>query len=335
MTADRPLPELHVPDRSIPVPGHLSSEAAGVLGMGRMDLFPFPAQDDIDGWRSMVAEREQLMRSFLSEAFETLPVSGETVSVDGVTVHVLMPDGVDVNDPRVYLDIHGGALITGSGDSCRGMGAMAAVRNQVCTWSVDYRMPPDHPYPAALDDCMRVYRELLRQHRPAHLVVGGSSAGGNLAAALVLRARDEGLPIPAAAVLTSPEVDLTESGDSFHANLGVDSVLTESLMPANLLYADGHDLTDPYLSPLFGDFSLGFPPTFLSSGTRDLFLSNAVRLHRALRNAGIPAELHVMEAAPHGGFLGSSPEDAEIGREVRRFIGEHCGDGRIGSAAGA
>jgi acetyl esterase/lipase len=130
--------------------------------------------------------------------------------------------------------------------------------------------------------------------------------------------------MPAAAVLSSPEVDLTESGDSFRTNLGVDSVLTESLVPANLLYADGHDLNDPYLSPLFGDFTGGFPPTILSSGTRDLFLSNTVRMHRALRAAGIPAELHLMEAAPHGGFFGASPEDAEIGREVRRFIGRHC-----------
>ena len=251
--------------------------------MGRMELFPYPAQDDIAGWKSMIADREQMMGGFLAEAFERLPVHGETISVDGVTVYVLSPDRVAVDDPRVYLDIHGGALITGSGDSCRGMGAMAAVRNQTRTWSVDYRMPPDHPFPAALDDCLTVYRTLLREHRPEH---------------------------------------------SFQANLGVDSVLTESLMPANLLYAGGHDLADPYLSPLFGDFTRGFPPTFLSTGTRDLFLSNTVRLHRALRNAGVPAELHVMEAAPHGGFLGSSPEDAEIGGEVRRFIDEHCRDAR-------
>ena len=324
MTTDRTPPALEVPARSIPVPAHLSAEAAGVLGMGRMELFPFPAQDDIDGWRSLIAMREEASLGFLTALFERLPVTGETIVVDGVTVYDLLPGDADPEDPRVYLDIHGGALITGSGDACRGMGAMAAVRNGIRTWSVDYRMPPDHPYPAALDDCLAVYRQLLRDHPPDQLVVGGTSAGGNLAAALVLRARDEGLPMPAAAVLSSPEVDLTESGDSFRTNLGVDSVLTESLVPANLLYADGHDLNDPYLSPLFGDFTGGFPPTILSSGTRDLFLSNTVRMHRALRAAGVPAELHLMEAAPHGGFFGASPEDAEIGREVRRFIGRHC-----------
>ena len=292
--------------------------------MGRMELFPFPAQDDLDGWHSMIASREEVMVGYLREMADRLSVRIRTVAVGGVTVYDIRPEGADPEDPRVYLDLHGGALITGAGDSCRGMGAMAAVRYRMRTWSVDYRMPPDHPYPAALDDCVTVYRELLRDRPAGHLVVGGSSAGGNLAAALVLRARDEGLAMPAVAVLSTPEVDLTESGDSFRANLGVDSVLTGSLRPANLLYADGHDLRDPYLSPLFGDFTKGYPPTILSSGTRDLFLSNTVRMHRALRKAGVPAELHVIEAAPHGGFFGSAPEDAEIGDEVRRFIGVHC-----------
>jgi epsilon-lactone hydrolase len=104
--------------------------------------------------------------------------------------------------------------------------------------------------------------------------------------------------------------------------MGVDTVLTQSLMPANLLSAAGHDLTDPYVSPLFGDFAMGFPSTILTAGMRDRFLSNAVRMHRALRAAGIPAELHIVEAAPHGGFFGA-PEDAELDREVRDYIDAH------------
>jgi acetyl esterase/lipase len=104
----------------------------------------------------------------------------------------------------------------------------------------------------------------------------------------------------------------------------VDTVLQASLMPANRLYAAGHDLAHPYLSPLFGDFAKGFPPTLLTTGTRDLFLSNTVRLHRALRAAGIRAELHVIEAAPHAGFFGA-PEDREVDRDVRRFVEEALG----------
>lgn len=90
-------------------------------------------------------------------------------------------------------------------------------------------------------------------------------------------------------------------------------------MSTNLLYAAGADLSHPYLSPLFGDFAPGFPPTFVQSGTRDLLLSNAVRLHRALRRAEVPVELHIFEAMPHGGFIGA-PEDAELSAEQVRFV---------------
>jgi len=160
------------------------------------------------------------------------------------------------------------------------------------------------------------YRALLRDYHPHEIIIGGGSAGGNLAAATILRARDEGLPLPAAAILMSPELDLTESGDSHQTNAGLDSM--GSLIQANLLYAGGHDLTAPYISPLFGDMTKGFPPTFLSTGTRDLFLSNTVRMHRKLRNAGIHAELHIKEAAPHAG-LGGGREDQEIEIEARGF----------------
>jgi acetyl esterase/lipase len=123
--------------------------------------------------------------------------------------------------------------------------------------------------------------------------------------------------MPTGLVLLTPELDLTESGDSFTTNLGIDTVL-RPLMQTNLLYAAGHDLAHPYLSPLFADVT-GFPPTFLQTGTRDLFLSNTVRMHRRLRAAGVDAELHVWEAMPHGGF-GGAPEDGEILLEMRRFL---------------
>lgn len=310
---------LAVPARRIPVPASISPQAQAALA-ATFDPAPYPPLDDPDGWRRMIAASDASLLTRFEARIEDVAASVTERSVDGVPVFDIMPDDLpDARSPFVYLDIHGGALIMGSGACCRAMGTRAMARVGVRTVSVDYRMPPDHPYPAALDDCVAVYGALLREHDPAHLIVGGSSAGGNLAAALVLRARDEGLPLPAAAVLVSPELDLTESGDSFHTNLGVDTVLRRSLMPANFLYANGHDLRHPYLSPLFGDFATGFPPTFVQAGTRDLFLSNAVRMHRALRAAQVPVELHVFEAMPHGGFFGA-PEDLELEQEIRRFV---------------
>jgi acetyl esterase/lipase len=115
-----------------------------------------------------------------------------------------------------------------------------------------------------------------------------------------------------------------ESGDSFETNRLVDVVLPGSLMSNNLLYAAGADLSHSYLSPLFGDLT-GLPGTFIQSGTRDLFLSNAVRMHRALRRAGVSADLHIFEAMPHGGFGGMTPEDRELQSEIARFVKQRWG----------
>jgi acetyl esterase/lipase len=146
-----------------------------------------------------------------------------------------------------------------------------------------------------------------------------------------LMIRDRGLPMPAGVLLLTPEMDLTEAGDTFKTNILLDTVLKRALPQCNDLYAAGHDLTDPYVSPLFGDYARGFPPTFVQSGTRDLFLSNSVLIHRKLRRAGIDAELHVWEAMPHGGFgFAPSPENREIDDEIKRFIARHTksGDGK-------
>ncbi|MFI1484084.1 alpha/beta hydrolase [Streptomyces sp. NPDC020747] len=293
------------------------AQAAIVRGMAATAT-RYPEPDDLDGWRALAAATDEAVRGMVG-ALPALGGEEERIDLGGLPVHAIAPAGLAPDDRRVYLDVHGGAWISGKGEVCRVRGALTARSVGARVWAVDYRMPPDHRYPAALDDCLTVYRALLEERRPEEIVVGGSSAGGNLAAALMLRARDEGLPLPAALVLSTPAVDLTESGDTWRTNLGLDPVLTGSLMPAIRLYADGHDLRDPYLSPLFGDFTNGFPPTVLASGTRDLLLSDTVRMHRALRAAGVEAELHVFEAAGHGMFLGNTPEDKDKAREIRRF----------------
>lgn len=307
--------------RFIPVPSSVSEQAQQFLGMdmfgggaGRLD------PGDIAGWRAKIKATDELLVAVMGPQVEQLRSSVQSRAVSGVPVFVVTPEGVDESDSQpVYLDIHGGSLVMGSGKACEVMARKTAAQVQMQTWSVDYRMPPDHPYPAPLDDVLTVYRGLLEVRPPEHIVVGGGSAGGNLAAALMLRARDEGLPLPAALVLLTPEVDLTESGDSFQTNMGIDCVLTESLADSIALYAGDHDLRHPYLSPLFGELTSPFPPTFLQAGTRDLFLSNAVRMHRKLRAGGVDAQLHVFEAMPHGGFFGA-PEDDELSDEIRRFV---------------
>jgi monoterpene epsilon-lactone hydrolase len=328
MTESSPDGSLHL-ERTIRVPPTVSPHAQAVIAGGQamvvdrlLNPAPSPALDDAAAWKAQIAATDEMIMTGFAASAVDLPVTVAAREIAGVHVNVLTPEGADASDDAVVmLDIHGGALIAGGGDACTLMNTATAARAGLHTWGVDYRMPPDHPYPTPLDDCVAVYRALLEERPAEKIVVGGGSAGGNLVAAMLLRAKDEGLPMPAALIAMTPEIDLTESGDTFDTNAGVDYVLVDRLTDSIALYAGDHDLTHPYLSPIFGDLT-GFPPTFVQAGTRDLFLSNAVRFHRKLRDAGVDAELHVWEAMPHGGFFGA-PEDAEIAVEVRRFLHKH------------
>lgn len=308
--------------RNIPLPRSISPEAQRLLaaGLSRFQSEPFPAADAPSAvWKERIAHMDAATLERL-KALDAVPGIADSIERLGdLPLYVAEPDGA-ASDACV-LELHGGGLICLGGEPCRLMGRSSAMMTGLRTYSPDYRMPPDHPYPAALDDCTDAYRWLLDRYAPERIVISGASAGANLAAALTLRARDEGLPMPAGVVLRTPEVDLTESGDTYETLLGLDTVLPNRLIEANLLYAAGEPLTSPYISPLFGDFTKGFPRTFLQSGTRDLFLSSTVLMHRALRRAGIVAELHIWEGMPHGGF-GGAPEDTEMGAEVRRFVKE-------------
>jgi acetyl esterase/lipase len=307
----------HVPARTIAAPAFLSDIARGYLKPQPAPVYP--PLDDQQAWLDYVAAQDNAVLPMLRQITGAAKAVVEERTTGAARVYDILPDGVDPQARGVILDMHGGGLILCGGELCKLMATGAAASRQCRTWAVDYRMPPAFPYPAGLDDCMDAYRALLLERSPAEIIVSGGSAGGNLAAALILRLRDEGLPLPAGVILGTPEVDLTESGDSFQLNEGVDPGL-HSLMTVNLLYANGHDLRDPYLSPLFGDLA-GFPPTILTTGTRDLFLSNTVRMHRALRAAKVPAQLHLTEAGPHTGFPGA-PEGEQIDREIRGFIQE-------------
>lgn len=310
-----------LPARTIPWPASISPEARAMLRTlaAQPDRELAAAPDDFAEWERQIAAVDVGMAA-MQEARLDPATAIESRELAGVAVHVARPAGQDRADRRLYLEIHGGGLIAGGGRFARACAGITTALHGVETVSVDYRMPPRHPYPAALDDCLAVYRACLAERGPGEIVVGGASAGGNLAAALMLRAREEGLPMPAGLVLLTPEVDLTESGDSFETLLGLDPMLRRRLGASILLYANGAALDDPLLSPLFGDLA-GFPPTLLQTGTRDLFLSNTVRMHRALRRAGVAAELHVFEAMPHGGFFGT-PEDAERDTEIARFVAQ-------------
>jgi acetyl esterase/lipase len=192
---------VRLPARDITVPSTVSREAQAVMASPPpAKASQAPALDDPEAWRASIAAHDGAIAAMMAAR----PAAKVTVRsrdlAGGGRVYEITPDGLGDGDDRVYLDIHGGAFIYGGGELCATMATGTALRMAARVWAVDYRMPPDHPFPAALDDCLAAYRALLAERPPERIVVGGASAGGNLAAALMLRARDEGLPLPAAVV---------------------------------------------------------------------------------------------------------------------------------------
>lgn len=334
MTDTSQYPPAQIPARELPIPTSVSAPAQAILAMPSPELPSWP--DDLSDKAAVaatIAQRdapaldapEVLAASCFGTAPTEVPTQAEHLRFGDLSVYAATPEGVTADDPRVYLVIHG-AWITGGGELSRSGARMTAGSLGVRTWAIDYRMPPYHPFPTPLDDCVAAYRTLLETHRPEDIAVGGTSGGGNLTLAMLLRARDEGLPMPAAAVVNTPYADMTHSGDSMQTNHHIDVGYGDrDLEIVRALYLEGHDPLDPYVSPVYGDYEKGFPPTILNTGTRDFLLSDTVRMHRRLRAAGVEAELHVWEAAPHFMFLGFAPEDHERNAEIRRFLDKHWG----------
>jgi acetyl esterase/lipase len=313
---------LHFEARTIPLPTSISPAARqALINAYTMPAVDYPASDaDRGQWYRIIGAMNSAFEPSAEHILQSVPARVEVRVMGGVTVYVGIPNDLPTGrESHALMTFHGGAFICFGGKCAMALAAQTAVDSNCTTFAVDYRMPPDHPYPAALEDGFAVYRQLIEEIEPAKIAVSGCSAGGNLAAALTLKLRDEGYPLPAAVVLTSPALDLTESGDSYNTNLYIDGVLKRPMPEVFGLYANGVDLTHPYLSPMFADYRPGFPPTFLQAGTRDLLLSSAVRTHRAMRAAGVDAELHIWEGMPHPGF-GNAPEDKEIQQEINRFL---------------
>jgi acetyl esterase/lipase len=319
---------LHLPARTIPLPKTISPEAQAFLVNGAAMLMASasaagqPALNDKPAWRARNAAIDKAYEPIAERMLAASPATVETKVIGGVTVCIGTPNAMRRPD-RARMIIHGGGWMMGGGKGALARAAAAAAASGCTAYSVDYTLLPDGPFPIALDQCVAVYRELIKLHDPKKMAISGESAGGNLTAVTALKVRDLGLPLPGALGILTPVTDLTNLSDSLVTNYGVDVVLSRPLGDINILYGGGQDLKDPYISPVFADFSKGYPPALLQTGTRDLLLSDTVRLHRALLKAGMEAELHVWEGMPHAGFGGYTPEDREVVEQFERFMDKH------------
>lgn len=298
--------------RSFPAPETVSAEIQPLVS-GKPTPFWNDHPKTPEEWKAWVNHIAELASQQLPSLREQMQVSVTPVTLAGVRGFEVIPKQISsANRDQILLHFHGGGYVLNPGEAGTDEAIMMAGYGNIRVISVDYRMPPDFPFPAAMDDAITVYRELLNRYPADKIGVFGTSTGGGMTLALVLRAKAEGLSLPAAIVVGTPWTDLTKTGDSYFTHEGIDNVLVSYdgwLGDAAKLYANGHDLKDPQLSPVYGDVK-GFPPTLLVSGTRDLFLSNTVRMHLKLREAGSIADLVVFEGLSHAQYLmnGHAPE---------------------------
>lgn len=201
----------------------------------------------------------------------------------------------------VLLYFHGGSHLMGSPETALSVTGHLVDRTGIPALSVDYRLAPEHPYPADQEDCLAAYRELLeRGVEPGKIVLAGDSAGGALAVTTALRARDAGLPLPGGLILFSPGLDYTHSGESMTGKDGLDPFFTPAALHATgEAYRDGADPEHPYLSPAVAADFTGFPPILVQAGTHELLLSDSVRLAERAREAETDVVLDVVAEVPH------------------------------------
>lgn len=318
-----------VPARVIPVPDTVSPRMQAIIGQPYNPTWNVVPKSD-DEWKAVVDKAAQGVVATLPELRAKLGVTVQPATMGGVKVFIVTPKDTPArNRGRILLHVHGGAYVLSPGEAGTKEAIELAGFGGFRVISVDYRMPPAFPYPAAMDDAMAVYREILKTTKAKNIGIFGTSTGGGMTLAMVLRAKQEHLPLPGAIAPGTPWSDMSKTGDSFYANEMVDNVLVSDdgfLHAAALLYANGHDLKDPLLSPVYGDLH-GFPPTILTTGTRDLFLSNTVRVHRKLREAGVDAVLQVWEGQSHAQYYRDidAPETKEYNAEIARFFNQHLG----------
>ena len=222
----------------------------------------------------------------------------EAVELDGVAAEWQTAGHTDRN--KVLLYIHGGGWILDSPRTHRSLTAAMARSAKVAVLSVDYRLAPEHPFPAHLDDCVACYRGLLASGvSPANIVVGGDSAGGNLTLATLVCLRDQGISLPAAAVVLSPSTDLTHADDAYFDNGKTDPILADAgVFWWGAAYAAGTDFTHPLLSPIRADLT-GLPPLLIQVSTSEMLYGEARRFAAMAKNAGVDVTLETWRDMPH------------------------------------
>jgi epsilon-lactone hydrolase len=251
----------------------------------------FPVDSDVD-------EQRRLLRAAVSAQPLPADVHVTPSALGGVTAAEITVDGIETRNVVLYF--HGGVYVIGDAFLAADLASQVCRRANAKAISVDYRLAPEHPYPAAVDDALAAYQGLLGTGiDPSEIALAGESAGGGLVIATLVNARDQGLPMPAAAYVMSPLVDLTLAGATMQTKAKADPLFTrELLQPRAADYAAEQDAALPLISPIFADLS-GLPPLLIQAGTHEVLLDDAVRLAERAVAADVEVILDITPGVPH------------------------------------
>lgn len=310
--------------RLIPVPDTISPEAQRALAQPTSDA-PEP---------ETLAHRRQRTDDWQARAGEAYravyPVNMKMSTIAGVPVRIVTPLRMPKNRrDRVLMNLHGGGFNSDSGSLVETIPIANLTRTKVV--AVLYRLAPEHPFPAAVEDAVAVYRELLKSYKPANIAIYGSSAGAILTAETAVALKKQGLPMPGALGIFSGFGDFSREGDS-RSMYGLHGLQGFKAPPSPQMhdneYVGATSRTDPALSPLFADLS-GLPPTLFLTATRDMLLSGTTILDRAFLRAGDQPQLVVFEGLWHCFWYDVSlPESREADDIIARFFDSHLGGGQ-------
>jgi len=296
----------NVPETISPEWGVFFSEK----GQGREKPMPHP--DDIEAWKAVQSAIDKVKEAKVDEKAAAFGVTYEESEIAGIPVVEVTPSEL-ASTEKIAVYTHGGAYVLNSAKAVIESAMFFAAETGLRVVAVDYTLAPHSKWPETTDEIVEVFRALAKQGFTAeNILLYGDSAGGGLAAGVTLKMRDLGMGMPAALVLWSPWADISETGDTYVTLRDAEPYYTYEhvLGPASLAYADADDHKNPYVSPVYGDFKQGFPPTLIQGGTKEIFLSNFVRLYQALDQAGQTVKLDIYEGMPHV-FVPTLPDSRE------------------------
>ena len=312
------------------IPTTISQEAQNMLKNLTMNVSTLvtPSPGDIEEWQIVNQQISSMLMSMSQPIVGTYQPNVTAAELGNVTVLDIKPKDWRDNG-KVLVYVHGGGHTFLDANSTLGFAVPVANSTGLRIISIDYSLAPLSKWNQTTSEVLSVIQALIQEqgYFVEDIAIYGDSAGGGLAAGSVLKMRDKGVGIPAAIALWSPWIDVTGKGDTYVTLENADPITSANLTLKNMAdaYANPSDQENPYVSPVYGNFSKGFPPTLIQGGTKDILLSDFVRLYQAIDQAGIPVKLDIYEGMPHDFqyILLGTPESNLAISKMNDFLKEH------------